>query len=177
MRWVAPLSGLVGLDEARRLGEVAVESARRQPPYTAHALHLLGDVATHPDRFDRGAARITTSRHLPSPSRAACARASPTATSASASSTRGRLNASARRNTCHPSSRCSASWTCRRARRAACGRGAVDRSGPTDRSPAFGRSARSVRRVVPPRPARAGLHHRGGTSFSNTDGQRDETSS
>jgi tetratricopeptide (TPR) repeat protein len=40
------------LDEARRLGEVAVESARRQPGFTAHALHLLGDVATHPDRFD-----------------------------------------------------------------------------------------------------------------------------
>jgi tetratricopeptide (TPR) repeat protein len=40
------------LDEARRLGGRAVESAWRQPGFTAHALHLLGDIATHPDRFD-----------------------------------------------------------------------------------------------------------------------------
>ena len=40
------------LDEARRLGDRAVESCRRQPGFAAHALHLLGDIATHPDRFD-----------------------------------------------------------------------------------------------------------------------------
>ena len=40
------------LDEARHLGDRAVESTRRQPGFTAHALHLLGDIATHPDRFD-----------------------------------------------------------------------------------------------------------------------------
>jgi tetratricopeptide (TPR) repeat protein len=40
------------LDEARRLGDRAVESSRRQPGLTAHALHLLGDISTHPDRFD-----------------------------------------------------------------------------------------------------------------------------
>jgi tetratricopeptide (TPR) repeat protein len=40
------------LDEARRLGGRALESSRRQPGVRAHALHLLGDVATHPDRFD-----------------------------------------------------------------------------------------------------------------------------
>jgi tetratricopeptide (TPR) repeat protein len=40
------------LDDARRLGDRAVESAPRQPGVAAHALHLLGDVATHPDRFD-----------------------------------------------------------------------------------------------------------------------------
>jgi tetratricopeptide (TPR) repeat protein len=46
------------VDEARRLGACAVESSRRQPGSTAHALHLLGDIATHPERFDveRGAA-------------------------------------------------------------------------------------------------------------------------
>jgi class 3 adenylate cyclase/tetratricopeptide (TPR) repeat protein len=46
------------LDEARHLGDRAVDSSRRQPGFTAHALHLLGDIATHPDRFDadRGAA-------------------------------------------------------------------------------------------------------------------------
>jgi len=40
------------LDEARRLGDRAVESSLRQPGFAAHALHLLGDIAIHPDRFD-----------------------------------------------------------------------------------------------------------------------------
>jgi hypothetical protein len=42
------------LDEARRLGDRVVESSARQPGFAAHALHLLGDIATHPDRFDAG---------------------------------------------------------------------------------------------------------------------------
>jgi tetratricopeptide (TPR) repeat protein len=40
------------LDEARRLSERAVESSQHHPGFAAHALHLLGDIATHPDRFD-----------------------------------------------------------------------------------------------------------------------------
>jgi tetratricopeptide (TPR) repeat protein len=40
------------LDEARRLGDRAVESSPRHHGFAAHALHLLGDIATHPDRFD-----------------------------------------------------------------------------------------------------------------------------
>jgi class 3 adenylate cyclase/DNA-binding SARP family transcriptional activator len=40
------------LDEAQRLGEVALESLPRRPGWAAHGLHLLGDVAAHPDRFD-----------------------------------------------------------------------------------------------------------------------------
>jgi tetratricopeptide (TPR) repeat protein len=40
------------LDEARRLGDRAVECSKRQPGFAAHALHLLGDIATRPDRFD-----------------------------------------------------------------------------------------------------------------------------
>ena len=40
------------LDEAQRLGDRAVESSPRQPGFAAHALYLLGDIATHPDRFD-----------------------------------------------------------------------------------------------------------------------------
>jgi len=40
------------LGEARRLGDRKVESSRRQPGFAAHALLLLGDIATHPDRFD-----------------------------------------------------------------------------------------------------------------------------
>ncbi len=40
------------LDEARRLGDRAVESSPRQLGFVARALHLLGDLATHPERFD-----------------------------------------------------------------------------------------------------------------------------
>jgi class 3 adenylate cyclase/tetratricopeptide (TPR) repeat protein len=40
------------LDEARRLGERAVEFSPGHQGFMAHALHLLGDIATHPDRFD-----------------------------------------------------------------------------------------------------------------------------
>jgi tetratricopeptide (TPR) repeat protein len=40
------------LDEARHLGDRAVDSSPDQPGDAAHALHLLGDIATHPDRFD-----------------------------------------------------------------------------------------------------------------------------
>ena len=40
------------LDDARRLGDRSVESARHQPGFAAHALHLLGDIAAHPGRFD-----------------------------------------------------------------------------------------------------------------------------
>jgi hypothetical protein len=40
------------LDDATRLGDRAVKSSQRQPGYRAHGLHLLGDIATHPDRFD-----------------------------------------------------------------------------------------------------------------------------
>jgi class 3 adenylate cyclase/tetratricopeptide (TPR) repeat protein len=40
------------VDEARHLADRAVESSRRQPGFTAHALRLLGDITTHPDRFD-----------------------------------------------------------------------------------------------------------------------------
>jgi tetratricopeptide (TPR) repeat protein len=40
------------LDEARRLGDRAIESSQRYPGFAAHALHLLGDIATHPDQFD-----------------------------------------------------------------------------------------------------------------------------
>ena len=44
-------------DEARRLGNRAVESLSSEPGHAAHALHLLGDIATHPDRFDARARR------------------------------------------------------------------------------------------------------------------------
>jgi class 3 adenylate cyclase/tetratricopeptide (TPR) repeat protein len=40
------------LDEARCLASRSVESAQRQPGFTAHALRLLGDLATHPGQFD-----------------------------------------------------------------------------------------------------------------------------
>jgi tetratricopeptide (TPR) repeat protein len=40
------------LDEARSLGDHVLELSARHPGYEAHALHLLGDIVTHPDRFD-----------------------------------------------------------------------------------------------------------------------------
>ena len=39
-------------DEARRLGERAVEASKRQPGFAAHAQRLLGDIASHPDQCD-----------------------------------------------------------------------------------------------------------------------------
>jgi hypothetical protein len=40
------------LDEAKSLGGRVVESSPRQLGFLAHAQHLLGDVASHVDRFD-----------------------------------------------------------------------------------------------------------------------------
>jgi class 3 adenylate cyclase/tetratricopeptide (TPR) repeat protein len=40
------------LDQAQRLANRSLESSQRQPGFAAHALRLLGDIATHPDRFD-----------------------------------------------------------------------------------------------------------------------------
>jgi tetratricopeptide (TPR) repeat protein len=40
------------LDEARRLGERALTSSPAHPGFAAHAQHLLGDVAAHPERVD-----------------------------------------------------------------------------------------------------------------------------
>ena len=40
------------LDEARRLADRAVESLSSHSGFAAHSLHLLGDIATHPDRVD-----------------------------------------------------------------------------------------------------------------------------
>lgn len=60
------------LDEAQSLGERAVELVSSQPGAAAHALHLLGDIMTHPDRFDaecaeaqyRGALTIAEERGM-----------------------------------------------------------------------------------------------------------------
>ena len=40
------------LDDAERLGLRALEYSTGQAGYAAHALHLLAEIATHPDRFD-----------------------------------------------------------------------------------------------------------------------------
>ena len=40
------------LEEARRLADRTIEASPRHPGFAAHALHLHGDIATHPDRFD-----------------------------------------------------------------------------------------------------------------------------
>src|SRR6516162_6343515 len=61
------------LDEARRLGHHSIESSQRQPGFAAHGLLLLGDIATHPERFDaesgaahyRGTGTRPSARHAP----------------------------------------------------------------------------------------------------------------
>jgi hypothetical protein len=40
------------LDDARRLGNITLEFSSRQPGFAAHAMHLLGDVASHPSCLD-----------------------------------------------------------------------------------------------------------------------------
>ena len=57
------------VDEARRLGDRAVESSPRHPGFAAHGLQLLGDVAIHPDRFDaeRGEAHYRQALALAEP--------------------------------------------------------------------------------------------------------------
>jgi tetratricopeptide (TPR) repeat protein len=57
------------LDEARRLGDRAIEFSPSHPGYTAHAVHLLGDIATHPDRSDaeRGEAHYREALALAEP--------------------------------------------------------------------------------------------------------------
>jgi tetratricopeptide (TPR) repeat protein len=61
---------LIGrLDKVRSLGDRAVECSRCHPGYAAHALHLLGDLATHPDQFDaqRGEAHYRRALSLAEP--------------------------------------------------------------------------------------------------------------
>jgi tetratricopeptide (TPR) repeat protein len=52
------------LDEAQSLADRAVESSAGQPGYAAHALHLLGDIATHPDRFDAESGEVHSRQAL-----------------------------------------------------------------------------------------------------------------
>jgi tetratricopeptide (TPR) repeat protein len=59
--WVAEPLGrtclLFGkLDEAARLASSGLESSSNHAGFAAHALHLLGDIASHPDRLDPEAA-------------------------------------------------------------------------------------------------------------------------
>ena len=96
MRWVAPALLLGRLDEARRLGDRAVEYSPSHPGFAAHALHLLGDIATHPDRFDAESGEAHYRKALALAEPRGMRPSSPTATSASASSTGARASASRR---------------------------------------------------------------------------------
>ena len=57
------------LGEARRLADRALESSPGHHGFAAYALHLLGDIATHPDRFDaeRGEAHYGQALALAAP--------------------------------------------------------------------------------------------------------------
>jgi class 3 adenylate cyclase/DNA-binding SARP family transcriptional activator len=55
--WLYPWLGRAALslgllDDAQRLGHRALTASPHQPGFAAHALLVLGEVATHPDRFD-----------------------------------------------------------------------------------------------------------------------------
>jgi tetratricopeptide (TPR) repeat protein len=51
-------------DDAYRLAERAVGSSSSQPGFAAHALHLLGEIATYPDRFNPQAGEAYYQRAL-----------------------------------------------------------------------------------------------------------------
>jgi tetratricopeptide (TPR) repeat protein len=56
--WLGGAALLLGrLDDARRLAEKAVRNSPAHRGFAAHAMHLLGDVASHPDRFDAEAGK------------------------------------------------------------------------------------------------------------------------
>jgi class 3 adenylate cyclase/tetratricopeptide (TPR) repeat protein len=51
--WLGRAALVLGrLDDARRLADCALQYSPSHPGYAAHALHLLGDLATHFDQFD-----------------------------------------------------------------------------------------------------------------------------
>jgi tetratricopeptide (TPR) repeat protein len=51
-------------DDARRLADGALNSSPHQPGFAAHAAHLLGEVATHPNQFDAESGEAHFSRAL-----------------------------------------------------------------------------------------------------------------
>jgi tetratricopeptide (TPR) repeat protein len=52
-QWLGRAALLLGdLDGARRLADSSLKNSPLHPGYAAHALHLLGDIATHTDSFD-----------------------------------------------------------------------------------------------------------------------------
>jgi hypothetical protein len=55
------------LDDARRLAELAIARFAGDHGYMAHALHLLGDIATHPDNAESGEAHYRQALTLAEP--------------------------------------------------------------------------------------------------------------
>jgi class 3 adenylate cyclase/tetratricopeptide (TPR) repeat protein len=51
--WLGRAAFLLGkLDDARRLANCSLQYSPSHPGFAAHALHLLGDIAIHPEEFD-----------------------------------------------------------------------------------------------------------------------------
>ena len=50
------VANIIVIDEARTLAEHAAKFSPHQSGFAAQALHLLGDIAIHPDGFDAGSA-------------------------------------------------------------------------------------------------------------------------
>jgi hypothetical protein len=94
------------------LADRAVEASQHQPGCLAHALHLLGDISSHPNGTLRAATRTTRKRwHWLR--RGACVHSLPIAISGAADSTHARARASWLGTTLLWRRRCTARWTCR----------------------------------------------------------------
>jgi hypothetical protein len=100
------------LDEARRLGERAVDVcvAHRERGHHAWTLRLLGEVAASGPAVDRAVAERHYRQALALAAELEMRPSSPTATAASASSTAARASASRPRNISPPRRRCTARW-------------------------------------------------------------------
>ena len=68
-RWVAPVCCSGGSTRRGAWATAQSNPLRLTPGFAAHALHLLGDIATHPDRFDaeRGEAHYRKALALAEP--------------------------------------------------------------------------------------------------------------
>ena len=112
LRWVAPVCCSAGWTRRRGLAAARSSAPGLSPGSRPMRYTCWATSRPIPTGSTPRAARPTTARPWPSPSRAACAPSSPTATSASAGSTCGPASASRDASTSPPPPLCTARWTC-----------------------------------------------------------------
>ena len=111
-RWVVPLCCSAGSTRRGAWATARSSILRLTPGSRPMRCTCSATSRPIPTGSTPSAARPTTARRWRSPSRAACGPSSPTATSASASSTGAPANASRPTSTSPPRRRCTARWTC-----------------------------------------------------------------